>query len=244
VNSANITGEVSNTLTGTVDLGEWSTDSYSHETHVVGTISALNNNIGTEGVNPNGLINLYIVKIIHKANYWSYWGSDVVDAVNRCVAAGSTVINMSLAGKDSSVAEQQAIDNAYNAGALLVSASGNRGNNWYYYPASYDSVISVGAVDDQSAAWSYTQHNDKIELVAPGVEVRSTLPGNMYGNWDGTSMATPYVSGVAALVWSHHPECSNRKIRNVLQLSALDIGDVGRDDIYGHGLVQLTYRKC
>ena len=113
MNTANITGEVSNTLTSPVDLGEWSTDTYGHGTHVAGTISALNNNIGTAGLAPNGLINLHIVKVIHKANYWEYWGSDVIAAVQACQAAGSTVINMSMAGKNASAAEEAAIDSAY-----------------------------------------------------------------------------------------------------------------------------------
>ncbi len=238
MNGANVTGEVSNTLTAPVDLADWSTDTYGHGTHVAGTIASLNNSVGAEGVAPNGLINLHIVKVIHKANYWQYWGSDVIDAVQKCQAAGATVINMSMAGATPSVAEEAAIDAAYNSGAILVGASGNRGNNDYYYPAAYDSVISVGAVDQTGDAWMYTQTNDKIELVAPGVGVESTLPNNRYGFMDGTSAAAPFVSGVAALVWSHHPECSNQQIRDVLQQTAQDKGAAGRDDVYGHGLIQ------
>lgn len=238
MNGANVTGEVSNTLTATVDLADWTIDSYGHGTHIAGTISALNNAVGTEGVSPNGLLNLHIVKVIHRANYWEYWGSDVIAAVERCQAAGATVINMSMAGSQSSTAEEAAIDAAYNSGTLFVAAAGNRGNNAYYYPASYDSVISVGAVDEAGDAWVYTQSNDQIELAAPGVGIESTLPNNRYGKMDGSSVATPYVSGVAALVWSHHPECSNRQIRDILQQTAVDKGISGRDDVYGYGLVQ------
>ncbi len=238
INGANVTGEVSNTLTASIDLGEWSTDVYGHGTHVAGIISALNNTIGIEGVSGSSLLNLHIVKVIHKDNYWNYWGSDVIDAVNRCQAAGSTVINMSLAGTMNSVAEQQAIDNAYDNGVLLVGAAGNRGNGDHYYPASYDSVIAVGAVDQSGDAWANTQTNDQIELTAPGVGIHSTLPNNRYGYMDGTSVSTPYVSGVAALVWSAHPECTNRQIRDILQRTAQDKGAAGRDDVYGHGLVQ------
>lgn len=170
-------------------MGEWSTDTYGHGTHVAGTISALNNSVGIDGISPNGLLNLHIVKVIHKANYWAYWGSDVIAAVQSCQTAGATVINMSLAGTSSSTAEQQALQSAYDSGILLVGAAGNRGNDSYYYPASYDSVISVGAVDQTSTAWDYTQTNDQIELVAPGVGVESTLPNNRYGLFDGTSAA-------------------------------------------------------
>lgn len=241
MSGANVTGEVSNTLSTEVDLGEWSTDSYGHGSHMAGTISALDNAVGVKGVNPGGVLNLHIVKMIHHPGWYNYLSSDVVAAVALCEAAGATVINMSLAGQSSSVAEQQAVDHAYNNGAVLVSASGNRGNSTLYYPASYDSVISAGAVDAAGDAWRYTQVNDKIELAAPGVNVRSTVLENGYGgyaNWDGTSVATAYISGVTALVWSHHPQCTNVEIRDALQRSALDRGTPGRDDTYGNGIVQ------
>lgn len=99
-------------------------------------------------------------------------------------------------------------------------------------------MISTGAVDETGAAWDYTQNNDQIELTAPGVGIESALPNNRYGFIDGTSAAAPHVSGVAALVWSHQSDCSNGEIRDALQRSALDKGATGRDDTYGHGLVQ------
>ena len=145
---------------------------------------------------------------------------------------------MSLGGGASSAAEQAAFDNAAAAGLLSIAAAGNDGNSSLSYPASYDAVMSVGALDSSKNIASFSQYNSQVEIAAPGVAVNSTLPGNSYASWNGTSMATPHVSGVAALVWSNHTNCTADQIRNVLNVSAEDLGAAGRDNYYGHGLVQ------
>jgi hypothetical protein len=172
-------------------------------------------------------------------------------AVVACQAAGANIINMSITGQNSSDEEAAAMQAAYDAGILLIGAAGNTGNNILHYPAAYDAVIAVGAVDSNSSAWMYTQTNAKVELVAPGVAVDSTVLGNSYDIWDGSGMATAYVSGIAALVWSQHSDCSNDEIRDALRRSAQDQGDPGRDDLFGHGIVQakaasdlLTSENC
>lgn len=237
-NGANITGEVLDVTGGKRNLGNWFEDTYGHGTHITGTLAALGNNIGLEGILPNGTLNIHHVKVVDNAGYWRVYGSDIIASLNACESAGATVVNMSLAGWEMSELEETALQDAYDAGMLLVGAGGNHGTAKYAYPASYKSVISVGAIDSAKDAWMFTQQNDQIELVAPGVEVNSTLPNNKYGKWDGTSVAAPHVSGVAALVWSHFPECSAYQIRDALTQSAQDLGNIGRDDVYGFGLVQ------
>ena len=237
--SSNITGEVSNTLTEPMDIGEWSQDTYGHGTHMAGTIAAIgSNNLGVVGVNPGGNIKLHMVKVIDNPGWWPFRGSDLIAAVERCQAAGANIINMSIAGDNSSIAEQQAMQAAYDAGTLLVGASGRGGNAEHKYPASYDSVISAAAIDAQEAPWQYSHFNDQIELSAPGVEIKSTTPNNNYADWDGTSVAAAYISGAAGLVWSFHPECSNKEIRNILQQTSKDLAGIGRDDNTGYGLIQ------
>lgn len=237
-NGANVTGETVDTTGGQRKLGNWFEDSYGHGTHVMGTIASLGNNIGYEGILPSGQLNIHHVKIIDHPGYWRFYGSDLIAAINACDAAGATIANMSIAGWKPSEIEATAMQNAADNGMLLIAAGGNMGDTQYAYPASYNAVVSVGAIDADQNPWMFTQTNDHIELVAPGVHVDSTLPNNRYGTWDGTSTAAPHVSGVAALVWSHFPSCSSNRIREALNTSALDLGAPGRDNTFGNGVVQ------
>jgi len=218
--------------------GNWFEDGHGHGTHVSGTIAGIGNNgVGVVGVNPSGNLNLHMVKVFNSAGSWAY-GSDLAIAVDQCIASGAKVISMSLGGSGSSSAEQAAFDNAAAAGVLSIAAAGNSGNSSLSYPASYDSVMSVAAVDSNGDKANFSQFNSQVEIAAPGVGVLSTLPGNTYAAWDGTSMATPHVAGVAALVWSHYPSCTNTEIRQALNKSAEDRGAAGRDTSYGHGIVK------
>ena len=222
---------------GSNDTGNWYNDGHGHGTHVAGTISALGgNNKGVVGVSDNGELKLHIVKVFNDSGSWAY-GSDLIAAVDQCVTAGANVISMSLGGSGSSSAEENAFVQALANGVLSIAAAGNDGNSSMSYPASYDSVMSVAAVDSSKNIASFSQFNSQVEIAAPGVGVNSTLPNNTYDAWSGTSMATPHVSGVAALVWSHHTECSASQIRNVLNTTAEDRGSAGRDNYYGYGIV-------
>lgn len=239
------------TLGGTIDgtnnsgTGNWYDNGGPHGTHVAGTIAALNNGFGVRGVigsNPN----LHIVKVFNQDG-WGY-SSSLVSAIETCANNGADVVNMSLGGGGSSQTEANALQNVYNQGVLLVAAAGNDGSPYnstdpMSYPASYNSVVSVAAVDSNKSLASFSQKNSQVEIAGPGVDVLSTYPegtggqGN-YGTMSGTSMASPHVAGVAALVWSHHPSCSAQEIRNVLNVTAEDLGASGRDVKYGYGLAQ------
>jgi subtilisin family serine protease len=102
--------------------------------------------------------------------------------------------------------------------------------------------MMVGAVNESKQWASFSQYNTKVEITAPGVSVLSTVPlavkGTKYAYFNGTSMATPHVAGVAALVWSYFPSCTGAQIRATLGKSAQDLGPVGRDTKFGFGLVQ------
>lgn len=218
----------------------WSEDGNGHGTHVAGTIAALSgNDTGVVGVHSASSLSLHIIKVFDNTGQWVPTASDLIDAVDRCVAAGSHVISMSLGGGGVSVDERQAFEDAAAAGVVLVAAAGNSGNSSYSYPASYDSVISVAAIDSNQNLASFSQRNDQVELAAPGVAVRSTVPGNAYADYSGTSMATPHVSAVAGLLWGLNPGCTSQQIRNHLGWSAMDLGNPGRDARFGYGLIQL-----
>ncbi|WP_394168766.1 S8 family serine peptidase [Saccharospirillum alexandrii] len=228
-------------VTGSVTsqyAGNWNNDGNGHGTHVAGTIAALGGNgIGVVGVNPSAQLGLHIVKIFNNNGDWAY-GSDLIRAIEQCSDSGATVVNMSLGGPGSSQSERQAMQTFYNNGMLLVAAAGNDGNNRYSYPASYDSVYSVAATDSNNSRANFSQYNNQVEIAAPGVGVRSTIPGGRYAYFNGTSMATPHVAGVAALVWSNNQGCSAQDVRNALNSTAVDLGSAGRDIYFGHGLIQ------
>jgi serine protease len=145
---------------------------------------------------------------------------------------------MSIGGGASSTTEENAFIAAANAGLINIAAAGNDGNTAHSYPASYNSVMSVGALDSNKNIASFSQRTNQVEIAAPGVAVNSTIIGNSYASWDGTSMATPHVSAVAALVWSHFPSCTGEDIRQAMTATAEDLGSAGRDNTYGYGLVQ------
>lgn len=338
---------------------DWNRDFCGHGTHVAGTIAAVNNDLGVVGVSPN--VSLYIVKVFGDDCGWAY-SSTLVDATNRCAAAGANVISMSLGGSKSLRTERTQFDKLYSQGILSIAAAGNDGTTAYNYPASYSSVVSVAAIDSNMLVADFSQQNNQVELAAPGVAVLSTLPyvetnsltvdsvaysanhieyaaygtasgalvdgglctatgtwsgkvvlcqrgdisfldkilnvqnsggvaaviynnvpggflgtldtgtstivaismsqedgqylvanklgrtatvastltrpASGYEAWDGTSMATPHVSAVAALLWSSNPNLTNAEIRAAMTSTALDLGAAGRDVAYGYGLVQ------
>lgn len=341
----------------------WEHDMNGHGTHVAGTIAAMNNALGVVGVTP-GTVKLYIVRVFGDDGVWAY-SSSLVDAANRCASAGANIISMSLGGSRSVATERRAFDSLYSQGILSIAAAGNDGTSANNYPASYSSVVSVAAIDENKVRADFSQYNSQVELAAPGVHVLSTIPyldfnqltvggvnyaanhiefagrgtasgalvsgglcastnagwsgkvvlcergtvsfldkvnnvansggaaaviynnapgnflgtlgdgnsssliaislsqedgqylvanklgqsatvtsaftwpsNNTYEYYDGTSMATPHVSAVAALVWSAKPTATNVEIRNALTSTAQDLGAAGRDVYYGFGLVQ------
>lgn len=339
----------------------WNDDACGHGTHVAGTIAALQNDAGVRGTLP-GSVDLHVVQVFTGADCaWTY-SSDLAAALDDCMANGADVVSMSLGGSRSNRVEKVAFQQAFDAGVLSIAAAGNDGNTRNSYPASYDSVVSVAALDHNKAHADFSQRNAAVEIAAPGVAVLSTVPfdgthelddngtvyaaGSMDGSpsgsvsgalvdgglcdavvnapgaivlcqrgsinfsdkvlnaqaggaaaavvynnvdgafggtlagvattipsitltqvdgeylvaqrlgatvtittntvfpasgyeaWDGTSMATPHVSGVAALVWSHFPDATNADVRAALTTTAEDLGDAGRDALYGFGLVQ------
>lgn len=199
-------------------------DDNRHGTHVAGTIGALaNNGIGTIGVSPK--VSLMACKFLNKDG----WGR--VDAAIQCVSyavkMGAKVLNNSWGGGGFSQPMIDAIKMAEQAGVLFVAAAGNFNNNndqKPLYPASYEipNIISVGATDssDQKAGFS-NYGKTTVDLSAPGVAIFSTLPNNLYGSLNGTSMATPHVAGAAALIWAYKPTLSVYALKDLL-LSTVD----------------------
>ncbi|KHD23952.1 peptidase S8 [Vibrio caribbeanicus] len=383
-----------NRVTGTNDsgTGSWSSpgNNNAHGTHVAGTIAAIANTEGVKGVMPNQNVNLHIVKVFNESG-WGY-SSSLVKAIQTCADNNADVVNMSLGGSQSSRTEQNALQDLYDQGVLLIAAAGNSGNTAHSYPASYDAVMSVAAVDTNNDHAAFSQATDQVDIAAPGVAVLSTvtvgegvlsditiggvsnfdrgvvphnrksktsgsyvsdpvagsvtgalascdissgsyncgdmsdkvclterienqrsgvrpeidpvkacynagakaaivysnadLPGLQnpfvlddydryrlvsvtvdrafglelagqvgqevtvstttgedYEYYNGTSMATPHVAGVAGLVWSYHPTCTAQQVRKAITASATDIDVAGRDNRTGYGLVNADAAK-
>jgi len=223
--------------TNPYDNGEWYIDGNSHGTHCAGTIGAIGGNgKGVTSPNPNpSKFKFHIGKGLEDSGSGS--NAHVMLAVESCLDAGAKVISMSLGGGSPSEGIAAEFKLAYDAGILIIAAAGNDGNSGLGYPASYPHVMSVAAVDAQKNKAGFSQFNAQVEISGPGVNTKSTVPDNKYAEYSGTSMACPHVAAVAALVWSHFPECNNTQIRHVLTKSAEDLGDEGCDVEYGWGLV-------
>lgn len=209
-------------------------DDAGHGTHVAGTIAAASNNgIGVSGVLWQA--QLLPLKVCNATGACSM--DAIVSALQYAADQGARIINMSLSGSGCSSTLEAAIDYAYfEQGAVIVAAAGNE-NALVGYPAAYEPVIAVGALDRHGQRAYFSNYGDALDLVAPGVRIFSTVPNNGYDTFSGTSMATPHVTGVAGLLLAQHPTLTNHQVRQLLFQSATDLGEKGLDRQYGYGLV-------
>ncbi|MBE9118074.1 S8 family serine peptidase, partial [Lusitaniella coriacea LEGE 07157] len=191
-------------------------DDEGHGTHVAGTIGAVgNNNIGIVGVSPNA--SLMALKFLGANGYGSTSGA--IRAVDYAVNMGADVINASFGGGGYSQAFNDAIARANDSGTVFVAAAGNNGKNTDfspYYPSNYDlpNVISVAATDKNDNLAGFSNFGRQtVDLGAPGVSILSTLPGNRYRSFNGTSMAAPHVAGAVALALSKNPNATPAQIK-------------------------------
>ena len=213
-------------------------DDNDHGTHVSGTIAATTNNgIGVAGTAPPAQI--ASCKALSSSGSGSTTG--VANCISWAAAQNVKVISMSLGG-GSSTTLQSAVQRAYNGGngTLLVAAAGNDGNARLNYPAAYPEVVSVAATDSNDRRASFSNANADVEVAAAGVNVLSTLPGSTYGTLSGTSMATPHVAGVAAMIAYRYPALNAAGIRGRLTAGVDDLGTPGRDTSFGFGRVNLV----
>lgn len=209
-------------------------DQNTHGTHVAGIIAALNQQSGIAGVAPG--VSLYSVTVLDAAG--SGYMSDVIQGIEWAMNQNIEIINMSLGAESSSNALESITQAAFDAGHLLIAAAGNEGvqsgqGDTVSYPAKLPSVIAVAAASESDQRASFSSHGEAVELIAPGVNILSTMPGDDYAYKNGTSMAAPHVAGVAALMWSINPSLTNIDIRQILQESAEDLGLSANHQGYG-----------
>ncbi len=161
-------------------------------------------------------------------------------AIRYAADRGARVINLSLGTNATFVGPtdiQQAINYAWSRGALIVAAAGNSGTNSLDYPASLPNVVSVGAVDQTGTRAAFSNYGSGLSITAPGVQILTLSANDNVHYLSGTSLATPFVSGVAALLLSLDPTLTNVELWNVLNQTAVPVGTSGYNTQYGWGVV-------
>lgn len=162
---------------------------------------------------------------------------DAVEAIGKAVDEGADVINMSFGTLYQTRSVEIACRKAAESGAILVASVGNDGNSSKFYPASYDTVISAGSINQDYERSDFSNYNDNLDVVAPGEEIPCALANGKYARRNGTSFSTPEVSALAALVKSYDGNVNVQDFREILKKTSSDLGTKGYDEHYGYGAV-------
>ncbi len=228
-----------NVLTGYnyLDNSADTKDAFGHGTFVSGIIAALDDGKGIIGASPDAKI-VPLKCFDQKTTNVSVICRAIYGAVDDY---GCKIINMSFGLAEDSEFLREAIDYAAQKGVIMVAAVGNYGKTDLLYPAAYENVIGVGAVDKDGKVSEISQHNKSVFVTAPGVNVVSTSykdkGGYVVGT--GTSYAAPFVTAAAAALLSIDENINAQTLKEILSRSAVDKGDAGYDEYYGYGILNL-----
>ncbi|QSJ16883.1 S8 family serine peptidase [Nostoc sp. UHCC 0702] len=229
-------------------------DDNGHGTHVSGTIAGENNDYGVTGIAYNAKI--MPVKVLNESGSGSY--SAIANGIYYAVNNGANVINLSLGGDYSSSTLKSAVEYASSKGVIVVMAAGNDGESSPDYPARYakNYGIAVGAVDSSNNMADFSNRSGSNELAyvtAPGVDVYSTLPDNQYGTFSGTSMASPHVAGVVALMLSANRNFTDAEVRQIITDTAgnstqaansgVDVSSVNISSVVQQGFADISFNN-
>lgn len=221
--------------TSTVSYTSSYSDDNGHGTHVAGIIGAKHNDYGIDGIAPG--VQLYAIKALDQNGTGDL--ESILKGIDWSIEHGVNVINMSLGTSTDSQILHDAVDKAYQKGILLVAASGNDGNGHPVdYPAAYSSVIAVSATDEENGIAGFSNTGAEVEFSAPGTSIISTYLHQQFAAGSGTSQATPHVTGMLALFKQLYPNETSAGLRQQLQQNVNDLGDAGRDQLFGYGLIQ------
>ena len=232
-----------NVLTSVDCTGSGATDAQGHGTHVCGIVAALENGMGIIGVAPKA--QLIPIKVLGNNGTGNY--EYIISGIKKAIELKADIINMSLGAPFQPPPQMKwALKEAYDAGIIIVAAAGNDGGP-VNFPAKYDEVIAVAAVDRNGKLANFSSHGPEIAISAPGVGIYSTFLNNQYAVLNGTSQASPLVAGICALIlsWSRSNPDVTKHIHNTQEmLKALDelcdpvgrIGFSGKDGDIGLGI--------
>jgi len=222
-----------------------SVDHVGHGTHVAGIASALTNNaLGVAGVAPE--CSILAVKVA-PGNSSAPSTDGIANGILYAVDKGAQVINLSLGSRRESQAITDAVKQALARNVVVVVAMGNDSGNIKSWPAAVPGVIAVGSTDNRDQRSRFSNYGDWITVAAPGSDILSTFPLNQnmigqkeYGAISGTSMAAPFVTGLAGLIRSKYPGLSNVDVKRAIEMSSDDLGKPGYDPEFGFGRVNVA----
>ena len=218
-----------------VDNDQSAYDPNGHGTFSAGIIAARRGN--HRGIAGASRASILPVRVLNTRGYGR--DSDVARGIRWATNNHADVINLSLGGVGASRVTRDAVRYAERHDVVVVASSGNGGSTRKTYPAAYPSVVAVGATDDRDQLAWFSERGDWVDVVAPGWNIASTLPGNRYGIGSGTSFSAPLVTGAVALLIDAHPRWEPEKIRATLLRSTADAGAIGPDPYTGFGVVDV-----
>jgi serine protease len=228
-------------------------DDNGHGTHCAGTVrQSTNNGVGVAGLAYGA--RLMPVKVLGSNGSGSF--TAIANGIRWAADNGADVISLSLGGSTGTSTLSSAVTYAWNAGCVLCAATGNTGRSGVSYPARYTQCIAVGATRFDGARAGYSTYGTGIDVVAPGGDTTVDQNGDGYVDgilqqtfatgtpntfsyyfFQGTSMATPHVAAIAAMVIANRPAYTNTQVRSAIESSCRDLGTAGYDTRFGNGLV-------
>lgn len=216
-------------------------DTNGHGTHCCGVIAAQRNKVGIVGVAPDA--KLLVGKVLGDGGAGSV--DSIVKGIHWAVDKKADIISMSFGSNASNKDLQKAIEYADSKNVILVAAAGNEGPGpqTVGYPARYPQVLSVAAIDPNRKVAKFSSRGPEVDIAAPGVDILSCYPPKNYAKLSGTSMATPFVAGVVALLLAYNKSKGVKRVRNTKELielvkaTSFDAGSQGFDNEYGWGLI-------
>ncbi len=207
-----------------------------HGTHVSGIIGATyGNNLGVSGVasgTNNDLVKVMMVGSTPDGR--NLYTADIIEAINYSKDNGAKVINMSFGGEGRDRAMEAAIKDAYDSGIVLVAAAGNDGIDVFSSPSDFKEVISVNASNKFNNVTYWSDYGNYKDITAPGNDILSTIPGDSYASFSGTSMASPVIAGIVALMLDVNPDLTPAQVYNILCAST---GSNSFDEYAAYGVV-------
>ena len=215
-----------------------SADRQGHSTHCCGIIAARQNNSGVVGVAPEA--SLYVGKVL--GDNGSGTMSSIVNGIRWAISQNVDIISMSLGSPQGSPSLEKAIEDAVAAGILVCCAAGNEGPdpNTVGFPAQYAGVISIGSINRSMQISNFSSRGRRVDVAAPGEQILSCFPPNRVAVLSGTSMATPFVAGVAAVLAGYDRSAvkDTAAFLALIKKFAYDAGPTGWDQSFGWGIIE------